>query len=299
VSVPTSTAHDANDAHDARVAPGTGAAAPSAARSPRRGRPLAGVLAPLGVAAAVVGLWYVATYLLLASDRRFLLPPFHEVVGAAVSAPTAAEILAASWRTTQVAALGLAIAFVLGFTVAVAMSQARWVERSLYPWAVFSQTVPILAIVPLLGFWFGYGWVSRVVVCVVIALFPIIVNTLEGLRSADRQLHDLLTLAGAGRRTRLRVLQLPAAVPDILVGLRTSAGLAVTGAIVGDLFFGRGQAGLGLLISRYGSRLQSAEMLAATIAACALGVAAFALVGWVGRRLTGHWDQRWEGTVTR
>ena len=265
----------------------------------RRRSTVASLLAPLAVAAGVVGCWYLATYLLLTANRRFLLPPFHEVVGAVGSAPTAGEILAATWRTTQVAALGLAIAFAIGFTVAIAMSQARWVERSLYPWAVFSQTVPILAIVPLLGFWFGYGWVSRVAVCAVIALFPIIVNTLEGLGSADRRLHDLLTLAGASRWTRLRVLQLPAALPDILVGLRTSAGLAVTGAVVGDLFFGRGQPGLGLLISRYGSRLQSAEMLAATIAACVLGVAVFALVGWVGRRLTGSWDQRWQGTVTR
>lgn len=271
---------------------------PPAPTGARRARVL-GVLAPLGVAAVVVGAWYVATYLLLATDRRFLLPPFHEVVGAATSAPSASEILVATWHTTQVAALGLAIAFVVGFTVAVAMSQARWVERSLYPWAVFSQTVPILAIVPILGFWFGYGWVSRVVVCTVIALFPIIVNTLEGLRRADRRLHDLLTLAGASRRTRLRVLQLPGAVPDIIVGLRTAAGLAVTGAVVGDLFFGRGQPGLGLLISRYGSRLQSAEMLAATLAACVLGVAVFALVGWVGRRLTGRWDQRWQGTMAR
>ena len=268
-------------------------------RNPRRRPPVASLLAPLAVAAGVVGLWYLATYLLLAANRRFLLPPFHEVVGAATSAPTAGEILGAAWQTTQVAALGLAIAFAIGFTVAIAMSQARWVERSLYPWAVFSQTVPILAIVPLLGFWFGYGGVSRVAVCAVIALFPIIVNTLEGLGSADRRLHDLLTLAGAGRWTRLRVLQLPAALPDILVGLRTSAGLAVTGAVVGDLFFGRGQPGLGLLISRYGSRLESAEMLAATIAACVLGVAVFALVGWVGRRLTGSWDQRWQGTVAR
>lgn len=272
-----------------------GGAKPSARRRPT----VASLLAPLAVAAGVVGLWYLATYLLLATNRRFLLPPFHEVVGAVASAPTAGEILAATWRTTQVAALGLAIAFAIGFTVAIAMSQARWVERSLYPWAVFSQTVPILAIVPLLGFWFGYGWVSRVAVCAVIALFPIIVNTLEGLGSADRRLHDLLTLAGASRWTRLRVLQLPNALPDILVGLRTSAGLAVTGAVVGDLFFGRGQPGLGLLISRYGSRLQSAEMLAATIAACVLGVAVFALVGWVGRRLTGSWDQRWQGTVAR
>ena len=251
---------------------------------------VAGVVAPLAFTAGLVGVWYAITYLVLTPDRRFLLPAPHEVVAAGVSPPARGDIAAALVSTFLVAAAGLAIAFVLGVGMAIAMSQARWVERSLYPWAVFSQVVPILVIVPLLGFWFGYGATSRIIVCAVIALFPLVINTLEGLAGADRRLHDLFTLAHASRWTRLVHLQLPSAVPGMLVGLRTSAGLAVIGANVGDFFFGRGTPGLGLLITRYSSRLDGAEMLAATAAACALGVAAFVGFGVAGRVALGRFQ---------
>src|SRR5262249_59129984 len=138
------------------------------------------------------------------------------------------------WLTTRVAAVGLAIAAALGIGLAVVMTRARWVERSLYPYAVVLQTVPILAMVPLIGFWFGFGFGSRVLVCVLIALFPIIANTLFGLRSVQRGFRDLFALHRAGRLSRLVRLELPAALPAILTGLRISARLSVTGAIVGD-----------------------------------------------------------------
>jgi NitT/TauT family transport system permease protein len=253
------------------------------------------VLPPIAVFLGVMGLWYLMSYVVLDPARRFLLPPPHRVVATTFEPETRADVLESMLLSTEVALTGLAIAFALGFVIAVLMSQAKWVERSLYPWAVFSQTVPILALVPLLGFWFGFGKMSRVIVCVVIAIFPIIINTLEGLLSADRRLHDLLTLKSARRWTRLTKLQVPAALPDIFVGLRTSAGLAVIGAIVGDFFFGKGSPGLGLLISRYNSRLQTAQMLAATAAACVLGILVFAAFGWLGRRVVGAWDDSWSG----
>ena len=124
------------------------------------------------------------------------------------------------------------------------------------------QAIPILAIVPLISFWFGTGQTSRVVVCVIIALFPIIVNTLFGLQSADRGAHDLFTLHQANRVVRLRKLMFPAALPAIFAGLRISAGLSVIGAVVGDFFFGRGDVGIGNLLRRYASRLQGEELLA-------------------------------------
>ena len=100
--------------------------------------------------------------------------------------------------------------------MALAMSQAKWIERSLYPWAVASQTIPILALVPMIGFWFGFGLNARVIVCFIISLFPIVINSLTGLLSADRGLHDLFTLHHAGRRTRTMKLQIPAALPGRL-----------------------------------------------------------------------------------
>ncbi len=242
----------------------------------------------------IVLFWYGITYFVLEPDRRFLLPPPHDIVQEGIlDLETLAEIGGGLYRTTTVSLIGLGIAFALGFSMALVMSQAKWIERSLYPWAVVSQTVPILALVPLLGFWFGFGLMSRVIVCVIIALFPIVINSLTGLQSVEPKLHDLLTLHKASRWTRALRLQIPAARPLIFTGLRTSAGLSVIGAIVGDFFFGRGQPGLGILLDRYSRRLKSEELLAAVIAACLLGVVVFWIFGLIGRRAVGHWDPSW------
>lgn len=268
------------------------ATSPRAGRWPRPG--LASVLPPLGVAALVVAAWYLVSYVVLAPDRRFLLPPPHEVlIEGFLDTDVLGEIVAASWQTLKVALIGLAIAFVIGSSVAILMAQARWIERSLYPWAILLQTVPILAIVPVIGFWFGYEITARVVVCVIIAMFPLIINPLQGLLDADRGLHDLLTLAKASRLTRLIKLQIPSALPQVFVGLQSAAGLSIVGAVVGDFFFGRGAMGLGLLLTRYTSRLQSAEMLATVFASCLLGVVVFWIFGALGRRVVGPWSDAW------
>ena len=158
------------------------------------------VLPPLVVAGVVVGLWSFITYVVLAPRRRFLMPPPQDVVQEGfLDRDNLSDILHALWSSAQVAFVGLAVAIVIGTAFAVAMSQARWVERSFYPWAVVLQTVPILALVPLIGFWFKFGFGSRVLVCVIIALFPIVTNTLFGLKSAERSHHDLLSLYGASR----------------------------------------------------------------------------------------------------
>ncbi len=124
--------------------------------------------------------------MLLDAQRRFLLPPPRRgrPANAIFDGESFREILTATWNTARVAVVGLVIASALGIAIAVAMSQARWVERSLFPWAVVLQTVPILAIVPLIGFWWGFDFRSRVLVCVLISMFPMITNTLFGLRSA-------------------------------------------------------------------------------------------------------------------
>lgn len=250
------------------------------------------VLPPLAVAGVVVGAWYWASYVLLDPQRRFLLPAPHEVVQTGLfDAQARSEIWGAVVATGVVAALGLLIASLLGVAIAIAMAQARWVERSLYPWAIVLQTIPILAIVPLIGFWWGFGFSSRVLVCVLIALFPMITNTLFGLRSAPAGLHDLLSLRNVSRLTRLRKLELPAAMPAIFTGLRISVGLSVIGAIVGDFFFRQGSPGIGRLIDTYRAKLASEELFAAIVASSLLGIAAFLLVGMIGNRVIGRWHE--------
>jgi NitT/TauT family transport system permease protein len=193
------------------------------------------------------------------------------------------------WSSTKVAFWGLLIAILLGFLLAIVMSQAKVVERAIFPYAVVLQAIPILAIVPLIGFWFGYGFASRVLVCVIIALFPIVVNTLFGLLSADQGMHDLFTLHKANRLTRLRRLMFPAALPAVFAGLRISAGLSVIGAIVGDFFFGQGEVGIGQLLKRYANRLEGEQLFASVILSSALGVSVFLFFGWLSGRLIGKW----------
>lgn len=287
------------------AAGGPPAAAPpgravAVARPPAPGRSARRLLGRLGPALAVLALvmaaWYAVSELVLSPERRFLLPPPHAVVQVGFLDPAnLAELLGGLWLTTQVAAAGLAIAAAAGVGLAVAMSQARWVERSLFPYAVVLQTVPILALVPLVGFWFGFGLGSRVLVCVLIAVFPIVANTLFGLRSVQQGQRDLFDLHHSGRLRRLAKLELPAALPAILTGMRISAGLSVTGAIVGDFFFRQGQPGLGILIDLYRARLASEQLFAAVILGSLLGLAAFALFGLLARRAVGAWHESYRG----
>jgi NitT/TauT family transport system permease protein len=266
--------------------------APSRPARSRAGRWVLLWVPPFAVFLVVLGLWYAVSYLLLTPQRRFLVPPPNAVVEIGfLDWVNLQELLDALLLSAKIAFLGLGIAIVIGMTLAIAMSQARWIERSLYPYAVILQTIPILALVPVFGFWFGFGLTSRVLVCVLIALFPIVANTLFGLQSVNQEHHDLFTLHGANRLTRLRKLQFPAALPSIFTGLRISAGLSVIGAIVGDFFFKQGQPGIGILIDLYRSRLQSEQLFAAVILSSLLGVVVFWVFGFLARQVVGSWHE--------
>jgi NitT/TauT family transport system permease protein len=279
--------------HDGRPDARRERAAVSPGRRQRSVRRLLGLwLPPLAVLAVVIGIWYAVSYLLLSPERRFLVPPPHAVVQVGfLTRDNLVELLGGLWLTTRVALVGLAVAVAIGMSLAILMRQARWIERSAYPYAVILQTIPILALVPLFGFWFGFGTFSRVLVCVLIALFPIIANTLFGLQSVDPRQHDLFTLHAAGRLRRLWKLELPSALPAIFTGLRISAGLSVIGAIVGDFFFKQGDPGIGVLIDLYRARLQSEQLFAAVILSSLLGVAVFWCFGYLSRRVVGRWHE--------
>jgi NitT/TauT family transport system permease protein len=245
---------------------------------------------PLVTFGIFVGVAYLVSYVILSPDRRWLLPPPHDVVkNGLLNRQHLHDQLSALWDTAQVSLAGLAIAFVIGATIALAMSQAKWIERSIYPYAVIVQVTPILAIVPLIATWFGYDFSARVVVCVLIAVFPIITNTLHGLLTVDTQLLDLFKLHGAGRIKRILKLQIPHAIPDVFVGLRVSAGLSVIGAIVGEFFFRQGTPGLGRLLDLYRAYLQTDLMMSTLLFCCALGIGSFLAVGLIGRQLTKNW----------
>lgn len=247
---------------------------------------------PLVVAVVALGAWLTISYVVLDEHRRFLLPPPQKIIQEGFLEPAnISEIFGAFLQTAYVALTGFGIATLIGMLIAILMSQAAWVERSIYPYAVILQVMPTLALVPLIGFWFGYDMPSRVLVCVTIALFPIITNTLFGLKSASHELLDLFRLKGTGRVTKLWKLQLPNALPAIFTALRISAGLSVIGAIVGDFFFRRGPAGIGRLLDVYAANLRGPELFTAIVFAALLGLIVFWAVGTIARRVVGHWSE--------
>nr|WP_245717624.1 ABC transporter permease subunit [Nocardia jejuensis] len=237
-----------------------------------------------------MGAWYLVSLVILAPDRRFLLPPPHAVFAESLSDPAKLEtMLRALAVTARVAITGLAVAAVVGIAIGVLMSQAKVVERVIYPYAVVLQAIPVLAVVPLIGLWFGYGTAARTIVCVLIAVHPIIAMTLFGIQSVDRNLRELFDLGRANRLRRLISLELPAALPSIMASLRTAAGLSVTGAVIGDMFFAKGQPGIGTLLDTYRARLQSEDLLAALLLAAVFGVTVFAVFTAVQKLTVGRW----------
>ena len=248
------------------------------------------LLPPVLLGGLFVCLWYYIALVVLDEGRRFLLPQPHEVIDVGfLEWDKFQVILEALWSSMQVAMIGLALAIAIGVFLATMMSQTKLVERAVFPFMVTVQAIPILAIVPLIGFWWGYGQPSRVIVCIIISLFPIVLNTLFGLQSAERDMHDLFTLHHASRLTRLRKLMFPAALPAVFAGLRISAGLSVIGAIVGDFFFIRGEAGIGQRLQTYAYNLRSEELLAAVIMSSVLGVAVFWIFGFIQKLVIGKW----------
>ena len=237
------------------------------------------VLPPLLVLIVVIIVWHLASSVVLSRGAAFLLPPPSRVVRAALfDADNRRELASGIASTALVAASGFLIASVIGLAVAIAMNQSRWIHRAVYPYLVIIDTVPTLAIVPLIGFSLGYGFRSQVVVCVLVGLFPMVNNATFGFRSLDPALIDLFRMQRCGRLGKLRHLDLPGALPSIATGLRISAPLAVIAAVVSDFFFRSGDPGIGRLIFLYRRNLSSEMLIAAVIVAALLGLAFLAVV---------------------
>ncbi len=203
-----------------------------------------------------------------------------------------ANLLASLWTTTQAALVAFVGSAVVGILAGLILSASSLVRRAVYPYSVFFQTVPVIAIAPALVYWLNYGLPAVAVSAFVVSLFPVIANTLTGLTSADPALVDLFRLYGGGRVAALFKLRIPSALPDIFTGLRISAGLAVIGTVVSEFLVGElgARAGLGVRIvsdTRHYGRTDRA--FAAVLLTCLLGLALFALVNLCAHRLLRHW----------
>ena len=201
------------------------------------------------------------------------------------------KFASATGVTALAATCGFVASLITGTCIACLFSQSRAIRVSCYPYAIFLQTVPIVAIAPLIITWFGSGLKSVTIVAFIISLFPIITNATTGMLSVD---HDLLDLFRLHRATRLQTwikLRFPNAVPHILTGARTSSGLAVIGAIVGEFFAGHGtdHYGLGYLILQTSSQLKTAALFTCVIASTLLGVSIFGTMNLLDTAIKRRW----------
>jgi NitT/TauT family transport system permease protein len=216
--------------------------------------------------------------------KAYLLPPpsavFLEIVH------DWPELIAALGKTSAGALVGFASSTVFGIAIAVFLSSSRSIQRAFFPYAVFFQTVPIVAIAPLLVIWFGYGMRTVIATAFICSIFPVIANTLSGILSTDPALRDLFQLYGASTLVTLFKLRFPAALPQLLTGLRVSAGLAVIGAIVGEFIGGQG---LGSVVDIARTQQRTDKVFAAVLLASVLGLALFGLINLISAVTLRHW----------
>jgi NitT/TauT family transport system permease protein len=238
------------------------------------------------VLALFVGLWQIVIW--LGRYPAFILPSPADVTAAFGRALADGTL----WRHAQVTlsevfsglAIGLVTATALGYTLA----KSPRMERLLAPYLVASQSVPVVAIAPLLIIWFGSGRLSKVLVCALIVFFPVLVNTIVGIRSVGENLHDLMRSLGASRWQTFRMLEVPAALPVLLGGLKIGVTLATVGAVVGE-FVGADQ-GLGFLINQARGLFNTPLVFVAILALIVIAVTLYAAVLLLEVRLL-----RWQG----
>jgi NitT/TauT family transport system permease protein len=238
----------------------------------RRLRELAARLAPpLGAALAILAFWEL--WVRWTDPPRFLFCAPSEIWRDATA--RAGELAMATWKTTIAVAWGFALSAVVGVATGVILSSNRLVERAFYPFTVILQTVPLVAIAPMLVIWLHAG-VQAVSVCAfIVSLFPVITNTLIGIRSIPSPQVELFSLYGASPWALLWKLKLPGAVPSIMAGLRVAAGLAVIGAVVGEFVAGElgADRGLGIVVVVAAKQGDLPMLFAAVALASLLGIA--------------------------
>lgn len=219
---------------------------------------------------ALVKLFHIPGYMLPTPDKVLL-----------AGTTRFASLVTSLWITGSAAAGGLIAAIFVGVLVSLVFAQSRWIRRMFYPYTILLQTVPIVAVAPLILMWIGPGLLSVMLIAFIICLAPIIANTTQGLISVERNLVDLFVMNNASQAQILLKLRLPHAMPSLFTGIRISSGIAVIGAITAELFAGSarvGVGGLGYAIQYASAQLETDYLFALVAAATALGFAFFFLV---------------------
>jgi NitT/TauT family transport system permease protein len=244
---------------------------------------------PLAVLALTILAW--DAYVTVNKVPHYILPSPRRVAEALVEDW---PILSTSlWTTLKITFAALALALVGGAGLAVLLVQSRWVELALYPYAVILQVTPIVAIAPLLIIYTPSTQAALLICAFLVAFFPVLSNTIQGLKSTDHHLLDMFQLYRASRWQTLLLLKIPAALPYFLTGLKIAGGLALIAAVVAEFAAGTAGASSGLafriLESQY--RLNIPRLFAALLLLSVTGVAIFAVTSLVSHLLLRRWHE--------
>ena len=222
----------------------------------------------------------------------YLLPAPWDV--AAAFATEAPLLLEHSLITLQEAFYGLVLGVGLGFLFAAAMDAWDLLYRALYPILVLTQTIPTVAIAPLLVLWFGYEMAPKIILIVIVTFFPVTVGLLDGFRAADRDAVALLRSMGASPLQVFRYIKFPSALPQFFSGLRIAAAYAVVGAVISEWLGGFG--GLGVYMTRVKQAFAFDKMFAVIFLISAISLGLMALVDWAERRCMPYRNSKGEET---
>jgi NitT/TauT family transport system permease protein len=244
---------------------------------------------PAALFVLIVGGWELLLFVFKVPS--YLFPKPSDIVGVTL---VRWENLSVSVTTTIVeAVIGFSVSVVLGVGIAILMSLSKTVEKSFYPYTIILQTLPIVAVAPIIVIWFGAGINAIVIISFLISFFPILSNTLTGLNSTDQNLKNLFFLYNAKKTQTIWKLRFPAALPYIMAGLKISCSTSVVGAIVGEYVagIGGGKGGLGYGITVAAARLETPYLFACGFSAALMGIGFFLVINAVSNRLLRSWHE--------
>lgn len=247
-------------------------------------------VAPLAVFVGLLVVWQIALWVF--PIPSYMLPS-PVAVGRAVGVHFS-SLLNAFWITAEESAGGLLASILVGVAIALIFAQSRWLRSMFYPYTLLLQTVPIVAIAPLIIMWFHAGTATVAMIAFIISLAPIIANTTQGLISVDENLVHLFLMHNASPRQILFKLRLPHAVPALFVGIRIASGASVIGAIIGELYAGStrvGEGGMGYSILYASTQLQTDYLFALVAAAIVLGLSYFFIVTFLEWYFLHQWHE--------
>ncbi|MBC6479833.1 MAG: ABC transporter permease [Hormoscilla sp. GM7CHS1pb] len=248
------------------------------------------VIAPVVVGIIALLIWEIGVR--VSGIPYYLLPSPSLVLQTLISDWN--ELFASLLITLKITLVAFIVAAISGLAIAILFAQSKWIERSFFPYAVILQTMPIVAIAPLIIIWLRDNTFGALVLCAwIVAFFPIVSNTTLGLNTVDSNLSDLFKLYKASRWQTLLYLRLPSALPYFLAGLRISGGLSLIGAVVAEFVAGTGGArsGLAYQILNASYNLQIPRMFAALLLITMLGVIIFVVLMFVSDFLLRNWHE--------